>query len=318
MARDGSGNYARALADRAPGQTITAAAWNTEFDDVGTALTQSIARDGQTVPTDNLPMGGFRHTGVDDGAARTDYASLAQVQDGAAVYLTSVSGTNTITAAAPFTMAAYATGQRFHFIAAATNTGAATLNINSIGAAAVTQYGTRALTAGCIRSGQACVVIYDGTRFQLLNPAPTSGMVVSEGTAFDATADSTTSTTMAATSLEINFAPLFSDSVIEVTAVVPRFLIFRAAGTPTERRGQFRLRDSTNLIDGETHTVGRILTAASSALANAEGSITLIQRFAATNTGGRFYRLQFASIEATNVQLQTDGVKRLIVRELRP
>src|ERR1700704_1491815 len=49
-------------------------------------------------------------------------------------YLTSVAGTNTITANGPVGLAAYAAGLKFRFIPAATNTGATTINITGTGA----------------------------------------------------------------------------------------------------------------------------------------------------------------------------------------
>ena len=41
-----------------------------------------LTRDGQGQPTANLPMAGFRHTGVQNAVNRTDYAAFGQVQDG--------------------------------------------------------------------------------------------------------------------------------------------------------------------------------------------------------------------------------------------
>jgi hypothetical protein len=68
-------------------------------------------------------------------------------------------------------LAAYAAGQTFRFIAAANNTGAVTININSIGAKAVTKQGTTALVSGDIVSGSTVTITYDGTQFQL-DPVP--------------------------------------------------------------------------------------------------------------------------------------------------
>jgi hypothetical protein len=65
-------------------------------------------------------------------------------------------------------MAAYATGQMFHFVSVGANTGAVTLNLSGIGAKAVKKGGTSALVAGDIPSGAACLVVYDGTNFQLI------------------------------------------------------------------------------------------------------------------------------------------------------
>lgn len=170
MSRDGSGNYTRVPGSAYTNGTIAdGAELDAEINDIATALTQSIAKDGQTVPTANLPMGGYKHTNVNTASARTEYARASQVQDGALTYLSSVSGADTITASAPIGLSAYAAGQEFHFVAAGDNTGAVTLNINSLGAKDVTKRGTTALASGDIKSGQVVLVEYDGTRFQVVS-----------------------------------------------------------------------------------------------------------------------------------------------------
>ena len=168
MSRNGSGTYSRVAGTPYVYNTIIdEVVVNAEFNDIAAALTASLAKDGQTTPTANLPMGGFRHTNVDAAAARTDYARASQVQDGTLTYLTSVAGTgNAITASAPIGLVAYAAGQMFHFIAANDNTAATTLNINGIGAKNIV-IDAQALTGGEITSGSAVVVVYDGTSFQL-------------------------------------------------------------------------------------------------------------------------------------------------------
>lgn len=65
---------------------------------------------------------------------------------------------------------AYRTGVAYAFGAVANNTGASTLDVDGKGPKAITKYGTTALAANDIVNGQMCVVVYDGTRFQLLNP----------------------------------------------------------------------------------------------------------------------------------------------------
>jgi hypothetical protein len=116
-------------------------------------------------------MAGYNHTNVGDASLRNQYAAAGQVQDGAFSYLTSISGTDTITATASLGMSAYATGQSFWFIAAGDNTGAVTININAIGAKNVTKNGTQALEAGDILNDSIVNVIYDGTQFQLNSSA---------------------------------------------------------------------------------------------------------------------------------------------------
>lgn len=87
-------------------------------------------------------------------------------------YLTSVSGTNTITAAGPAGMTAYAAGQHFRFIPAATNTGAATINItpsggSSLGAKDIYSAGA-ALVGRELKINVPVMIIYDGTRFHVI------------------------------------------------------------------------------------------------------------------------------------------------------
>lgn len=83
--------------------------------------------------------------------------------------LSGVSGTDTILASAHTSVTAYTSGDTYRFIAAGTNTTAATLNINSIGATAVRNMHGVALVAGNIVSGQLVTVTYEGTYFRLVS-----------------------------------------------------------------------------------------------------------------------------------------------------
>lgn len=64
---------------------------------------------------------------------------------------------------------AYAAYQEFTFKAAASNTGATTINVNSLGTKNIYKNGTSALTGGEIVTGGIYTVVYDGTQFQLIN-----------------------------------------------------------------------------------------------------------------------------------------------------
>ncbi len=139
------------------GTTISSTWANDTLDDIAdNGLSLCLIKDGTQTPTANLPMGGFKLTGLGAGSALTDSATLRQVQYGFGSFLTSVAGTNTITGTATPTPA-YTVGQRFTFIPAATNTGATTLNISSVGAGAV-QLGGAALTGGELLIGTAVTV----------------------------------------------------------------------------------------------------------------------------------------------------------------
>jgi hypothetical protein len=176
MARNGSGTYSLPAGNPVTTGTTISSTWaNSTLNDISSALTASLAYDGQTTPVANLPMGGYVHTNVGNATVRTNYPSSGQVQDGTLTYLTSVSGTDTITATAPISMTAYATGQVFRFISAGANTTTSvTLNINSIGAKNITKNGTTALAASDIPSGAVVMVTYDGTQFQISGVSVTS------------------------------------------------------------------------------------------------------------------------------------------------
>jgi hypothetical protein len=70
----------------------------------------------------------------------------------------------------------------YYFSPAATNTGAVTINIDSLGAKAITKNGSTALAAGDLTSGKVAVVVYDGTQFQLINAAGTGNITFSSNT----------------------------------------------------------------------------------------------------------------------------------------
>ena len=198
MARNGSGTYNRAVSDYVGGTVISETAVNSEMDDIASALTQSMSKDGQTTPTANQPMATFRHTGVGNGAARTDYAALGQVQDSTPLWLGTSSGTDTITASATPAIAAYAAGQTFRFKAGGSCTGATTLNINSLGAKAVQKRGA-ALASGDITANNVVEVAYDGTQFQMISPAaavvlPSASTSVAGIVELATTAETTTGT----------------------------------------------------------------------------------------------------------------------------
>jgi hypothetical protein len=171
MARNGSGVYSLPAGNPVVTGTTISSTWaNSTLTDISTALTGSLASDGQTSPTANLTMAGLVHTNVGNATVRTNYASAGDVQDSKYQYLT-VTGTDTIIGSNPIGFTAYVAGQVFRFIPAGANTGAVTININSIGAKAITKNGTNPLVAGDIPAGTIVTIAYDGTQFQLSGSA---------------------------------------------------------------------------------------------------------------------------------------------------
>ncbi|CAB4215015.1 hypothetical protein UFOVP1469_51, partial [uncultured Caudovirales phage] len=171
MSYNGSGTFNINSAGQpvVTGTVITSTAFNALTSDLANGLTTALTKDGQTTPTANIPMGNFKITGLAAGTAVADAVRLSQLQNGSTTSYITVTGTDTITGTVTPTLTAYATGQQFSFVVAATNTAAVTLNVDGIGAKAVTRTGSVALVAGDMVTGQVVIVEYDGTRFQLLN-----------------------------------------------------------------------------------------------------------------------------------------------------
>jgi hypothetical protein len=129
--------------------------------------------DISTTAADNSPAGGESPKGVVDDYLRQGFAFnktlYNALKDSSYLWLDTVAGTDMITATASPAVTAYAAGQTYRFKSAGANTGAVTLNLNSVGAKAITKNGTTALAAGDIPSGAVCEVVYDGSQFQLVN-----------------------------------------------------------------------------------------------------------------------------------------------------
>lgn len=111
-------------------------------------------------------MGGNIHTNVGNANARNQYLAAGQLQDGTLTYGTTGGSTNAYTLSLTPSLTAYVEGQMFTFKASFANTGAATLNVNSVGDKAITVNGTVALRSGTIPNGAVVTVVYDGTQFQ--------------------------------------------------------------------------------------------------------------------------------------------------------
>jgi hypothetical protein len=161
----------------ANGDTSNAVYFNNTMTDFATGLSNTMTKDGQGVPTANIPMGNNKLTGLANGTISTDAAAYGQVtaaittaaaaaQNGSQTYLTSVSGTNTITATLTG-LTAYTAGLTVRFTAAGANTGAVTLNIGSLGAINLVRADGVALVTGDILSAGTYEAVYDGTSFKL-------------------------------------------------------------------------------------------------------------------------------------------------------
>jgi len=177
MAWNGSGTFSRITTSVSPavgGTTIDVADQNSYTADTAAGINACVAKNGENTATGNMPMGGFKHTGVADGAALTDYASVGQAQSGSLEYAADSAGVADAYVVSPSPApTAYATGMRITFKVGAgdTNTGASTLDVTGAsGLLGAKDIKTNALDdpeAGTLVASGIYTVVYDGAQFQL-------------------------------------------------------------------------------------------------------------------------------------------------------
>ena len=175
--RNGSGVYTRTdgtyvgatvfQQEDAAGIDIEAVNLDTEAQDMADALTQSISNDGQTPILANLPMSGFKHTGVAAATAATDYLRADQGQSGGPSWAGTFGGTaNALTATLAPIITAYTAPLIIRGIIAASNTTSATFNGNAVGEITIKKKlasGKVALTGGEMIIGTVAEFVSDGT-----------------------------------------------------------------------------------------------------------------------------------------------------------
>lgn len=140
MARNGSGTYSRAVSSYVYNTVIDQVAVNAEMDDIATALTASLAKDGQTVPTANLPMGGYKLTGLGAGSAAGNSLRYEQL----------------------FTTGAVALLGALDLVKGANIASATTINLTTATGNGVHVTGTTQIDAVTLGSGMLRLVVFDG------------------------------------------------------------------------------------------------------------------------------------------------------------
>ncbi len=163
MARNGSGTYSLVSGNPVTtGSTISSTWANNTLSDIATALTGSIAADGQTPITGNLMMSGYKHTGAGNANASGQY--LVYGQSSAALADLTLSGalnvTGVVTMVAP---SAVLINDSTSYVA---DNGDATKRL-AFQASGITTGTTRTWTVGNY-SGIPAVPVDEGTANQVL------------------------------------------------------------------------------------------------------------------------------------------------------
>lgn len=181
MARNGSGTYNLPAGNPVVTNTTISSTWaNSTLSDIATALTQSLAKDGQTVPTANLPMGGYKHTGAGDAVGAGQY--LVYGQDGGVLGDTTFTGLVAANESTPI-----ASGSTIDLSAATGNDVTVTHStgdtaVASFGAASALQAGTRIRILASI-SGGTLTLTHNATSMIIPGGAD---WLLADGDSFDA------------------------------------------------------------------------------------------------------------------------------------
>ena len=163
------------------GVKIVSSGHDTHDQDIAGGLNSLLLKNGNNTPTANLPMATYKHTGVGNGSARTDYLAVGQLQDSAVNYAAAtVSSTNVYVATLSPAVAAYTTGMTVHLEFAAINTASATINLNGVGAKTIKDLYGNALIGGELTAGGIMTLIYDGTDMLIAGDNPLRGCLVSK------------------------------------------------------------------------------------------------------------------------------------------
>jgi hypothetical protein len=178
MPWDGSGNYTSVVDFVAdynagpPSSAISASKMMSVLNDLGSMLTNSLARDGQNKPSADIDWNGKRLKNLGAATAPTDAIQATQVANVASYYCGSTTGSANAYAVTNSLQSSLVTGTTIRAKANFSNTGACTLNYNSGGAISIKLAdGSTDPSANHITSGRYYTFTYDGTVWRLMDPS---------------------------------------------------------------------------------------------------------------------------------------------------
>lgn len=163
--------------DAANGLAISSTRMDAEDDNFAAGINATLHIGGTNSPTADVNWGGYKLTNIADSTTRTGAMAVKQFQDSGPSYVASDTGSANAYAIAPSpAITAYAAGQRFQFIPAYKNTGAATIAVSGLPAKNIKLMDGTDPGRNMLHTSQIADVMYNGTSFVLLNPAkPFSG-----------------------------------------------------------------------------------------------------------------------------------------------
>jgi len=122
MSRNGSGTYTLPAGNPVVTGTTISSTWaNNTLADIAATLTDSVAADGQTAMTGDLQMGSNRITGLADGIASSDAATVSQVNAVVTGYQTEITAVGILKGAGAGSISAATAGTDYTVATAVTN-----------------------------------------------------------------------------------------------------------------------------------------------------------------------------------------------------
>lgn len=187
MPFNGAGVYSPPGADfpAVANTLIESTKFNSVINDIATALSAAILKDGTQTVTANIPFGNNRLLTVGAGLVRTDAVNLGQLQDASTNWVAAGGTADAITATYSPAITALVDGQLAFFRATAANaTTTPTFAPNGLTARTITKRGGTAVIAGDIPGNLTEVILrYNlaNTRWELLNPASAAVLSAQQG-----------------------------------------------------------------------------------------------------------------------------------------
>jgi hypothetical protein len=194
MSRNGSGTYSLPAGNPVVTGTTISSTWaNNTLTDIATALTGSLAADGQTTATGNLKMGNNRVTGLADAIASTDGTSLGQVNTAISTAISGISA-NYLVKASNLSDVANATTARGNLTAAKSGANSDITSLTGLTTPlTVAQGGTGAATLTANN-----VLLGNGTSApQVVAPSTSGNVLTSNGTTWVSSSPSSVNYTKA-------------------------------------------------------------------------------------------------------------------------
>lgn len=188
MAFNGSGVFSLVAGNPVVTGTTISSTWaNSTLSDIATGLSTTLTKDGQSTPTANIPLGGFKMTGSGAATLNGDLVRFEQVpamsQSQNGTFYTTGGTTTAYTLTPTPALTSLVAGQRFNVVFNAANTSTTpTLAISGLTAKNLKVYnadGSKTDPAvGSLAANRIADVIYDGTDYVVFdNPGPVSELV---------------------------------------------------------------------------------------------------------------------------------------------